>query len=126
MWSAKLTEEQVLEARTKYASGLHSQQDLAREYGLTDGPMWELLHGLTWKYLPLAAPRPDGTAKGSRHHGAKLTEAVVIEIRQKYATGRYKQSDLAAEYGLTPTPMSQLVRGVTWKHLPILEMDGAA
>lgn len=124
MWSAKLTEEQVVEARTKYATGRHTQLDLAREYGLSDGPMWELLHGITWKYLPGAAALPDGLAKGSRSHFAKLDEPTVIEIREKYATGKFKQAELAAEYGLTPTPMSQLLRGVTWKHLPVL-MNGA-
>lgn len=125
MWSAKLTEEQVVEARTKYATGSYSQLELAREYGLTDGPMWELLHGITWKYLPGAAPTPGGLTRGSRSHFAKLNEAIVMEIRQKYATGNYSQTELASEYGLTPTPMSQLLRGITWKHLPVLMKEGS-
>lgn len=125
MWSAKLTEEQVVEARLKFESGRHSQHALAQEYGISDGPMWQLLHGLTWKYLPHAAPLSDGVAKGSRSPWAKLTESTVMEIRRKYATGEYKQSDLANEYGLTPTPMSQLLRGITWKHLPVLANGGS-
>lgn len=117
MWSAKLAEQQVLEAREKFATGRYGITQLARSYGITDGPMWELLHGITWKYLPLAAPRPGGPARGSKSPASKLTEEIVAEIREKFATGNHSQADLAREYGLTATPMSQLIRGVTWKHV---------
>ena len=60
-------------------------------------------------------------AIGSRHGASKLTEAQVMEARHKYATGRYTLTTLANEYCLTLTPMSQLIRGVTWAHLPLVE-----
>lgn len=69
--------------------------------------------------------RKGRSARGSRHRAAKLTEAQVMEVRTKYATGRYTLRVLAAEYGLTLTPMSQLVRGVTWKHLPLVDRKAA-
>ena len=65
------------------------------------------------------------SARGSKHRAAKLDEPTVMEIRRKYATGKYQQRDLAIKYGLTPTPMSQLLRGITWKHLPLVERDAA-
>lgn len=69
--------------------------------------------------------RKGRSARGSKHWSAKLTEAQVMEARHKYATGRYTLDILAAEYGLTKTPVSQLLRGVTWKHLPLVERVAA-
>lgn len=65
------------------------------------------------------------SARGSKHRAAKLTESQAMEARRKYATGLYTLAQLGAEYGLTVTPMSQLVRGITWKHLPLVERQAA-
>lgn len=54
--------------------------------------------------------------RGSRHRCAKLTEAQVIEIRRRYATGTVRQTDLCAEYGMSPPQMSMIVRGRSWRH----------
>jgi len=69
--------------------------------------------------------RKGRSARGSKHRAAKLTEAQVMEARRKYATGSYTLAMLASEYGLTLTPVSQLIRGVTWKHLPLVEKRAA-
>ena len=62
-------------------------------------------------------------AKGSRHRAAKVTESQVMEMRRQYARGNVTMQQLATRYGLTLTPVSQLIRGVTWKHLPLVEME---
>jgi len=69
--------------------------------------------------------RKGRSARGSKHRAAKLTEVQVMEARRKYATGLYTLDMLGAEYGLTRTPVSQLVRGITWKHLPLIEKKAA-
>lgn len=69
--------------------------------------------------------RKGRSARGSKHWSAKVTEAQVMEARRKYASGRYTLATLAAEYGLTVTPVSQLIRGVTWKHLPLVDKNAA-
>lgn len=69
--------------------------------------------------------RKGRSARGTKHRAAKLTEAQVMEARSKYATGHYTLDMLGAEYGLTRTPVSQLVRGITWKHLPLVERHAA-
>lgn len=55
--------------------------------------------------------------KGSRHGRAKLTEQDVRVIRSRYATGDWKQSDLAAEYGVSQPLIGHIVRRVTWRHI---------
>lgn len=55
--------------------------------------------------------------EGSRCNWAKLTDEQVLEIRQKYATGNYRQLDLAILYGVRQPLISQIIRHVSWKHL---------
>jgi hypothetical protein len=55
--NAKLTDEQVLEARSKYASGLYTFKTLAAEYGITTMAMHRTVRGLSYADLPGALPR---------------------------------------------------------------------
>ena len=55
--------------------------------------------------------------KGVDHGGAKLTEEQVIEIRSRYAAGGVFQRALAAEYGVSQSVISEIVRRVSWAHL---------
>lgn len=47
---AKLTEEQVREIRTKYASGQYSMSMLGRMYGVALGTIFPIIHRRTWVY----------------------------------------------------------------------------
>lgn len=57
------------------------------------------------------------STRGERSGSAKLTDALAIEIRARYAAGSISQAKLAAEYGVRQMAVSDLVRGVTWRHL---------
>ena len=59
----------------------------------------------------------DGVAnRGERCGSAKLTAAIVLECRRRYAAGE-TQTALAAEFGVSEPTISQLIHGVTWAHL---------
>lgn len=47
--NADLTGDQVLEIRQQYATGLVSQRALARAYGVSQGTIWQIVSGKTWK-----------------------------------------------------------------------------
>jgi hypothetical protein len=55
--------------------------------------------------------------RGEKHYAAKLTEAEVLEIRQMYATGRYKQKDLAKKFKRTYILIHNIVRRKAWTHI---------
>lgn len=49
--SAKLTEQQVLDIRAKYANGLALQRELASEYGVSRMQISDIVCGKAWKHL---------------------------------------------------------------------------
>jgi hypothetical protein len=54
---------------------------------------------------------------GEQHGNAFLTEKQVRLIRQRYATGKVYQKDLAAEFGVTQALISSIVRRAIWKNV---------
>jgi len=56
-------------------------------------------------------------ARGIRQHDAKLTDALVREIRERYAAGGVTQKALAAEYGVTQPTIGYVARRATWRHV---------
>lgn len=56
------------------------------------------------------------SASGQRHGMAKLTEAVVLEMRRKRSSERVTYAELASQYGVSSQTCSEAVRGITWRH----------
>ena len=54
--------------------------------------------------------------KGEAHGMARLTEASVINIRSRAASGE-SQRALACEYGAGATTIGKIVKRLTWKHI---------
>ena len=53
--------------------------------------------------------------QGREFHGrAKLTEAQVQAIRDRYAMSGIRQRDLAEEYGMSPSQMSRIITHTSW------------
>ena len=49
--AVKLTEHQVIEIRTLYATGSYSQPQLARRFGVDQAQIWRILHRRSWKHI---------------------------------------------------------------------------
>lgn len=59
----------------------------------------------------------DKRPRGSRAHGAKLTEELVVTIRLRAAAGE-RLMDLASEHGINASTVSSVVSRRYWKHVP--------
>lgn len=55
--------------------------------------------------------------KGEHHGSAKLTEAQVIEIREKYAQGNIGQTKLGEEYRVAQRTIGAIINRKIWSHL---------
>lgn len=54
---------------------------------------------------------------GSQHHAAVFTEDQVILIRELYAKGGVSQSELAKQFGVSTSAISNVVYRTRWKHV---------
>lgn len=55
--------------------------------------------------------------KGSKNPFAKLTEKQVLEIRQKFSTGKYTKEGLGIEYKVSSTTIRNIIIKKKWKHI---------
>jgi hypothetical protein len=61
--------------------------------------------------------RPDARPLGAHNGNARLTETSVAEIRRLYAAGGVSQDALAAQFCVDQDTISNVVRGLTWRHI---------
>lgn len=105
--SAKLTDEkviQILESNDSY-------QEIADKHDISRATIALVKRGLTWKHINL--PRNKKSGKGMGHSQAKLTDKKVEEIFNSEETCRI----LADRYGVSPSTISYIKSGKTWKHI---------
>lgn len=55
--------------------------------------------------------------RGEDIHTAKLTEPQVLEIRELWRTGEYKQGEIAQMFGVDRTTVCDILRRKRWRHL---------
>lgn len=60
---------------------------------------------------------PDQILKGEKNGEAKLTDAKVLEIRQKWSDGLFNKTQLSREYGVSITTITRVVTRKNWKHI---------
>ena len=69
----------------------------------------------------------DLVRRGTEHPSVKLTEAQVVEIRERYLHGekRISMTELGARYGVSHQTVRAIVHGETWKEVggPIFRPD---
>jgi hypothetical protein len=65
----------------------------------------------------LGRPAPNYPSLGSKNGCAKLNEKQVSEILALYATGEYRQQDLAEKFGVSQVAVSLITRRKKWQHV---------
>lgn len=65
-----------------------------------------------------ARKNPEKVRRGSANNKAKLTEKQVAEIREKYASGKYTQTQLSGEYQISQQVISKVINKKLWSHVP--------
>ena len=62
---------------------------------------------------------PSRSVKGEKHGQAKLLEKQVIEIKKLYATGKFKQRELATQFGVCQRTINKIVNSIGWKNVKV-------
>jgi hypothetical protein len=55
--------------------------------------------------------------RGVKSHLSKLSAENVLEIREKYSTGKYLYRELAKMFNIDPTNIGAIITRKTWKHI---------
>jgi hypothetical protein len=55
--------------------------------------------------------------RGEKHPASILSDKKVKQIREKYKTGKFKQVELATEFGVTQVAISAIITRKIWKHI---------
>lgn len=126
----KLNEELVAEIRQKYEWRTVTQAQLAKEYGVTQGRIHQIVNNNQWKHVdptvkpknkvskphraPHLFPNPQN---GSRSPNARTNEQDVVLIRKWRAEGS-KVEVLAALFNVSITTISQICTRKIWAHVP--------
>lgn len=61
--------------------------------------------------------------RGVSNPASKLTDAVVLEIRKRYASEPLGRKRLGREYGVASSLIDRIVRGILWAHLPVFPVS---
>lgn len=117
----KLTDAQIGEIRSLYATGIISLPELSKYYGVSHTSIDRWIKSAKSEPLPVNPNHPlaiiaasrgrkkraehpsGGSPAGDSHHQRKLTNAQIVAIRQRYVAGDANMVKLAAEYGVTVT-----------------------
>jgi hypothetical protein len=57
---------------------------------------------------------------GETSKQAVLTDAIVMVMRQEYATGQYTRDEIGERYGVNKDTAANAIAGGSWMHLPVI------
>jgi hypothetical protein len=116
---SKLTEDEVIELRERYANGTPTQKELADEYGITRPEVGHIVQGRKWTETggPIAGDQTgrNGYDTGAGGGNKKLDESDVVEIRERYAETSESTYAIADDYPIGPGSIQNIVAGRTWE-----------
>lgn len=122
--TAKLTWREVEEIRIKYLSGEYSIQQLADMYKMSKAPIVQIINNKRWISEDYGKILLQLDSNWKKDNGNKflvknrsttlLDNEKVEEIRNKYKTGKYTQTELAEEYKISRGAISLVLKNERW------------
>jgi antitoxin component HigA of HigAB toxin-antitoxin module len=85
--------------------------------GVRNDNRLENLEWCTMQENLLHATRQLGKRRGVKHWNSRITPTIVKKIRKLYASGEYRQIDLADQFGLSRPQVSQIINRRSWSHV---------
>jgi uncharacterized protein (DUF433 family) len=115
---SKLTKAQVLEIRRRLEAG-ETQTAVAKDYPVSRQHISAIASGKHWAHQGnIEVLKRRQPAIGEDHGRSRLTEAQVLDIRQRVLAGESRQA-IATDYGLSREHVWRIARGKIWKHLAL-------
>lgn len=113
---SNLSDADVLSIRHRYKQGNVTQRELAAEYRISPGSIFDIISGRIRKDLNIGNVEIKQYPRGGTSARAKLTNADVLVIRSEVEKG-IPQKDLSLQFGVSQCTVSSIVLRKTWKHI---------
>jgi hypothetical protein len=116
--NAKLTAEQVVAIREFVASG-HSCVEAGERFGTSPDNALDIAKGVWWRHVggPILEHVPFiPPTRGERNPKAKLTDALVIAMRERFAAGE-SAANLHQEFAISLPVIFKICHGQAWRHV---------
>ena len=111
--NSKLTEAQVIELQSLWATKKYTREALAKRFGVSRQTIMGVLSGRLWGYL-FKGKTGHSLRCGEGHAAHKLTLAQVTEIRQRLRSGE-RGARLSEAFGVSPSVISEIKTGKAWR-----------
>lgn len=110
--AAKLTEKQARHIRALCAAGKYTFQELGEMYGVSGATIGDLVRAETWAHLGQPV-----TARAPHRGNMKVSPAQVQDIRRAYQRGKTRLVDVAQQFGISKSQVSNIVRYASWPNV---------
>ena len=116
--SSVVKEAQVVKIKKMLARGKISRRKIAVMFGVSCSVLQGIAEGRTWRHVDVPTGWvKQGRQRGERVHNAKLTDALVVELRKARAAGA-PYTELKKQFGVGDMAIYNIVYRRTWKHVP--------
>lgn len=94
-------------------------QDLSNMFGLKRSAIMNIIHKKCWRDATKDLPPIDlqERVRGEKWVLSKLKEQDVLDIVAAYKTELYTMQNLADQYGIAISAISNIINGKSWKHI---------
>lgn len=106
--TVKLTEVQVEDIRKRYYEGGVTQEDLGKEYGISQVRVGMIVRNEGWVIS-------GEKRKNFRCRSSKLTQEIADQIRKEYSVGVLNTIGLAEKYNVHKSLISLILRNKIWR-----------
>ncbi len=113
---SKLTEEDVINIRTRLLNGEYYDDILIDYPNITKYTLIKIKEFKLWKNICSDIVIENKNKKGSRHYFSKLSEEQVLNIKQMILDG-YNNKYIGDLYGVGKSCIASIRKGKTWRHL---------
>ena len=115
---SKLSKEMVLEIRERASEEGETLDNLAEDYPVKRGAIYEVVTGRTWAHVGGPIIELEGVAQpGEKHKSSKLTAEKVREMRRQHEEEGLTVRELSRRYEVTPANAGMVIKGETWTHV---------
>lgn len=114
LMEVKLDRRSVLEIVKKLKTG-RTQKSIAKAHNVSGSVVSAINTGKYWAHISGGGVQHKRI--GSKHHSAKLNEAIVKQIKKSLWSGQVSVSYLAHYYSVSKSTIKDIKAGRTWAHV---------